>query len=59
MENDEDKKNDEKFGEEVYNYSDSDELFGENCKFRFLVINQYVISKKPKACVNYTFYYFT
>ena len=30
-------------------YSDLDELFGENCKFRFVVMNQYVISKKRKA----------
>ena len=31
------------------NYSDLDELFGENCKFLFFVMNQNLISKKPKA----------
>ena len=45
------------------NYSDLDELFGENCKFRFLVMNQNAISKKPKAkkvsYINYNFYSFT
>ena len=45
MENDEDKINQD-FDD---NYSDFDELFGENCKFRFLVTNQNVISKKLKA----------
>ena len=49
VENDADKKSDEKFDEEDHNYSDLDELFGENCKFRFVVMNQYVISKKRKA----------
>ena len=29
--------------EEDDNYSDLDELFGENCKFRFLVMNQNAI----------------
>ena len=52
VENDADKKSDEKFDEEDHNYSDLDELFGENCKFRFVVMKQYVISKKRKAKKN-------
>ena len=60
MENDVDNTNDEEFDKEDYNYSDLNELFGENCKFRFLVMNQNVISKKTKAkkvsYINYTFY---
>ena len=43
MENDEENISDEEFDEEDNNYSDLDELFGENCKFCFLVINQNVI----------------
>ena len=31
------------------NYSDLDEIFGENCKFLFFAMNQNVISKKPRA----------
>ena len=62
MENDVDNTNDEEFDKEDYNYSDLNELFGENCKFRFLVMNQNVISKKTKAkkvsYINYTFYSF-
>ena len=63
VENDEDNISDKEFDEEGDNYSDLDELFGENCKFRFLVMNQNAISKKPKAkkvsYINYTFYSFT
>ena len=59
MENDEDNIGDE----EDDNYSDLDELFGENRKFRFLVMNQDVISKRRKAKkvsnINYTVYSFT
>ena len=43
LENDEDNISDEEFNEEYDNYSDLDELFGENCKFCFLVMNQNVI----------------
>ena len=43
VENDEDNISDEKCDEEDANYSDLDEIFGENCKFRFLVMNQNVI----------------
>ena len=63
VENDEDNIRDGEFDEEDYNHNDLDELFGENCKFRFLLMNQNAISKKPKAKkvshINYTFYYFT
>ena len=63
MENDEENISDEEFDEEDNNYSDLNELFGENCKFCFLVINQNVIWKKPKAkkvsYINHTFYSFT
>ena len=63
MENDEDNIGDEEFDEEDDNYSDLDELFGENRKFRFLVMNQNVISKRRKAKkvsdINYTVYSFT
>ena len=59
MENDEDNIGDE----EDDNYSDLDELFGENRKFRFLVMNQDVISKRRKvkkvSNINYTVYSFT
>ena len=59
MENDEDNIGDE----EDDNYSDLDELFGENRKFRFLVMNQDVKSKSRKAKkvsnINYTVYSFT
>ena len=62
MENDEENISDEEFDEEDDNYSDLDELFGENFKFWFLVINQNVIWKKPKtkkvSYINYTFYSF-
>ena len=54
MENDEDNISDAEFDEEDDNYSDLDELFGKNCKFRFLVMNQNVISKKPKAKMYHT-----
>ena len=43
VKNDEDDISDEKFDEEDANYSDLDEIFGENCKFRFLVMNQNAI----------------
>ena len=43
VKNDEDDISDEKFDEEDPNYSDLDEIFGENCKFRFLVMNQNAI----------------
>ena len=43
VENDEDNISDEKCDEEDANYSDLDEIFGENCKFRFLVMKQNVI----------------
>ena len=43
VENDEDNISDEKCDEEDANYSDLDEIFGENCKFRFLVMNQNAI----------------
>ena len=63
MENDEDNIGDEEFDEDDDNYSDLDELFGENRKFRFLVMNQNVISKRRKAKkvsdINYTVYSFT
>ena len=63
MEDDEDNISDAELDEEDDNYSDLGELFGENCNFGFLVMNQNVISKKPKAkkisCINYTFYSFT
>ena len=63
MENDEDNIGGEEFDEEDDNYSDLDELFGENRKFRFLVMNQNVISKRRKAKkvsdINYTVYSFT
>ena len=62
MENDEDNIGDEEFDEEDDNYSDLDELFGENRKFHFLVMNQNVISKRRKAKkvsdINYTVYSF-
>ena len=54
VENDEDNISDAVFDEEDDNYSDLDELFGKNCKFRFLVMNQNVISKKPKAKMYHT-----
>ena len=47
VENDEDNISDLEFDEEDDNYSDLDELLGENCKFRFLLMNENVISKKP------------
>ena len=63
VENNKDYVSDGEFDEEDDNYSDLDELFGESCKCRFLVMNQNVISKKPKAkkvsYINYTFYSFT
>ena len=62
VENDEDNIIAEEFHEKDDNCSDLDELFGENCKFCFLVINQIVIPKKPKAKkvanINYTFLFF-
>ena len=62
-EDDEDNISDAELDEEDDNYSDLSELFGENCNFGFLVMNQNVISKKPKAkkisYINYTFYSFT
>ena len=62
-EDDEDNISDAELDEEDDNYSDLSELFGENCNFDFLVMNQNVISKKPKAkkisYINYTFYSFT
>ena len=54
VENDKDNISDEEFDEEDDNYSDLDELFGENCKFRLRVMNQNVISKKPKAKMYHT-----
>ena len=62
-EDDEDNISDAELDEEDDNYSDLSELFGENCNSGFLVMNQNVISKKPKAkkisYINYTFYSFT
>ena len=56
LQNDEVNISDEEFAEE----DNLDELFGENCKFRCLVMNENVISKNPKAkkvsYINYTFY---
>ena len=63
VENDEDNISEEEFDKEDDNHSDFDELFGENCRFCFLVMSQNIISKKTKAkkvsYTNYTFYSFT